>query len=176
MKQFKEFVFVDSPGFFDPQNLNSELWQKYILILQDDIRKTKILKNGVAAIIVPIMVPNHKRVDSMTIDVIFEILLAFNLVNPQFLKKAEKGEVAPKIIIVLNNFSLVEKSKKSKEEKEVMSSDTSDEPSSQPQKVWFKEIQQTIRSHLAHKICEYILYNNLDMDNPSLNRDHKIPE
>ena len=109
MKQFKEFVFVDSPGFFDPQNLNSELWQKYILILQDDIRKTKILKNGVAAIIVPIMVPNHKRVDSMTIDVIFEILLAFNLVNPQFLKKAEKGEVAPKIIIVLNNFSLVEK-------------------------------------------------------------------
>ena len=63
--------------------------------------KADIDLNGIAAIIVPIMIPKSKRVEEQTIRFLYELLLALSIVHPDFGWCAEK----PKIIIVFNDLS-----------------------------------------------------------------------
>ena len=69
--------------------------------MQDPSKDIGLDKEGISAIIVPIMVPKSKRVEDNSIQMIFEMMMAFSLIDVDL----DSTKTRPKVIIILNNFS-----------------------------------------------------------------------
>ena len=140
---------IDSVGFHDPQQSNSESWVKYLEKIQmpDGMN---LQTDGFGCIILPIMVPKHKRIEEQTIQMLFEVLFLMNIANKRFLdsiiKNMNEGGTLPKVptfVIVFNNLD--------KYATEIDSESSDESPIN-----WFEDIKNTMREFLARKIEEYI--------------------
>lgn len=104
---------------------------------------------GIQVIIVTIMIPNHKRVEDETIQILYELFTLLTLSNPQFLKDVENNQFVgqlPKIIVLFNNFEL--------------DRDLPEDSDGHTQETWFNDIRDTIREYIAFKIVKNISENN----------------
>ena len=102
---------------------------------------------GLQVIIVTIMIPNHKRVEDETIQILYELFTLFTLANPNFLKDVENDQFGqlPKIVILFNNFEI--------------EMDKPEDSDGMTQEAWFNEIRDTIRELIAFKIVKNISEN-----------------
>ena len=109
MNQNIQINLINTPGFADPMKTQIQLWHKVLIDLQADpqnaaaYRGVDLRRDGISTVIYPIMVPTSKRVGLDQIKTLYETLMLFSMITPQFVEDIWNRKY-PTILVVLNDF------------------------------------------------------------------------
>lgn len=95
------FKLCDTRGFDDPNMKNHILWRQLLREMCD--KSVDITKQGIGAIIIPVMVPLSLRIEASSTNLVFEALQSLTLTNRFRPLNHQQAKYMPKIIIVFNN-------------------------------------------------------------------------
>ena len=101
VKTFGNFRLIDTQGFGDPKIHQPTLWLKTVQKLMSN-READIRNEGIAMIVIPLMMSPALRIPDSGVTLIFEIFMLLTICYPT--SQYQFGQKMPKIMISINNF------------------------------------------------------------------------